>query len=209
MFAAQTGKNRVVISDFARNNPFYQSIAALRWNCIFRIFAFLCFCIFSFLYFWSHAHRRETFKRNWGERTFHIRKQIIRKWIENHDIAANEQKYFTACRAYFTAYFLLHSEWISPWSSCTEEGTFCAAASHSNSYLLLSRHQEWKFGSEKRVNENVKEKRKETKQHAATPRCLLLKDKDESGWAAMQSMVDHNRFLPTIIIIIIIICKSL
>ena len=27
-----------------------------------------------------------------------------------------------------------------------------------------------------------------------TPRCLLLKDKDPSGWAAMQSMVDHNRF---------------
>ena len=26
------------------------------------------------------------------------------------------------------------------------------------------------------------------------PRCLLLKDKDPSGWAAMQSMVDHNRF---------------
>ena len=27
-----------------------------------------------------------------------------------------------------------------------------------------------------------------------TPRCLLLKDRDPSGWAAMQSMVDHNRF---------------
>ena len=30
VFAAQTGKNKVVISDFKANNPFYQSIAALR-----------------------------------------------------------------------------------------------------------------------------------------------------------------------------------
>ena len=31
VFAAQkTGKNKVVISDFKANNPFYQSVAALR-----------------------------------------------------------------------------------------------------------------------------------------------------------------------------------